>query len=224
MADSMAAPGASARTASEGDLGRQVLRVAWMSILLGLLLEVVLLCLAAYAGTAGASPKPFLADLTQKVSWAFIVCVGLAFGSTAAQARSGVMGLLGLISAPAGFAVARSLHKGVTQALGMAAAGGAFPFLVAGLKAIEYGILGGVVGYLTRQKDGSTAPLSRFLLAGTAVGLTFGAAITAALVSAAAKAPTLLDVAGKGINEFLFPIGCSLVLYASNALGKRLGR
>src|SRR3712207_5242448 len=84
-----------ARTAAAGgELWRKILRVAWLSILLGIVLEVLLLVLAAYTGTGGTTPKPFISDLAQKVSWSFIVCVGLAFGSTASKARSGVMGLL----------------------------------------------------------------------------------------------------------------------------------
>ena len=78
-----------ARAGSSGDLWRTVVRVAWLSIGLGIALEVLLLVLAAYTGTGGATPKPFLADLVQKVSWSFIVCVGLAFGTTAGKARSG---------------------------------------------------------------------------------------------------------------------------------------
>src|SRR5258706_15308202 len=89
----------SARAQPSPDLGGQILRVAWMSILLGVALEILVLVLAGYTNTGGSSPKPFLADLTQKVSWGFIVCVGLAFGSTAAKPREGIMGILGLVSA-----------------------------------------------------------------------------------------------------------------------------
>lgn len=221
MAEAMAAA-PSTTTAANPDLGRQILRVAWMSILLGVALEIVVMVLAGYTGTGGTSPKPFLADLTQKVSWAFIVCVGLAFGSTAAKARSGVMGVLGLISAPLGFGIARSVHKGVLAALGIAAMGGAFPFLIAALKAVEYGVLGALIGHLSKRKDGTGSPLSAYLLTGSGIGLTFGLAITTALLQAAAKTPTLVDALSKGINEVVFPIGCSLVLYASNALAKRV--
>src|SRR5690348_4050321 len=89
------------------DVWPTVLRVAWLSIGLGLALEILLLVLAAYTDTAGTTPKPFLSDLAQKISWSFIVCVGLAFGSTAAKGREKTMGLLGLMSAPVGFAAAR---------------------------------------------------------------------------------------------------------------------
>ena len=33
---------------------------------------------------------------------------------------------------------------------------------------------------------------------------------------------TPVDLAAKGINEVIFPVGCSLVLYVAEAMGKRL--
>ena len=181
---------------------------------------VLLLVLHAFTETAGHTPKPFVADLAQKVSWSLFVCVGLALGTTVAKARPGVMGLLGLISAPLGFSVARAAHKGVSHALGLAAAPGSASLLVVGgLKALEYGVLGAVLGALSRK--GRPASLWSHLGSGTAVGLTFGTAIIAVLTSAAAKPPTLLDLAVRGLNELLFPIGCSLVLYAAEAIGRR---
>jgi len=204
------------------NLGAQLLRVAWMSILLGVALEVVVLVLAGYAGTGGSSPKPFLADLAQKVSWGFIVCVGLAFGSAASKAREGVMGVLGLISAPLGFGVARSIHKGTLSALGVEVGGAAFPFLIAGLKALEYGVLGALVAYLMKRNGGAGSPASAYVAAGAGLGLTFGAFITYLLLRAGGGTPAPIDIASKGLNELAFPIGCALVLYASNALGKRM--
>jgi hypothetical protein len=213
--------------AASGDLWRTILRVAWLSIGLGLLLEVLLLLLAAFSGTGGHTPKPFVSDLVQKVSWSFIVCVGLAFGSTASKARSGVMGrsgamgLLGLISAPLGFTIARSLHKGVNQALDVAdAVGGASPFLIASLKALEYGVLGAALGAVTKQQGGGS--LGAHAGTGAAIGITFGGAILAVLARAAVTPMTPVDLAAKGINEVLFPVGCSLVLYAAEAMSRRL--
>lgn len=214
------APAAPA-VAGSGELWRKILRVAWLSIGLGLLLEILLLVLAAFAGTAGSTPKPFIADLFQKVSWSFIVCVGLAFGTTASKARAGVMGFLGLVSAPLGFGIARAVHKGVEQALGMAAAGGAFPFLIAIVKGIEYGVLGAALGWLSRKVG--KANLGAHVGTGAAIGLTFGSAIVMLLVRAASTPPTSVDLAARAINEVLFPVGCSVVLYAGEAMGKRLG-
>ena len=197
-----------------------VLRVAWLSICLGLALEVVLLVLAAFTGTAGDSPKPFISDLANKVSWSFIVCVGLAFGSTAGKAREGVMGALGLISAPAGFTAARAMHKAVNGALGVAgkAMAPGMVLLVGGLKGVQYALFGAVLGWITKRGLG----LKIHVAAGLAFGLTFGLAIVATTVRGAAAPVPLVDVVARGLNEVLFPVGCSLVLYASGVLAKRM--
>lgn len=199
----------------------QILRVAWLSIGLGLLLEVVLLVLVAYADAAGSSPKPFLADLAHKVSWGFIVCVGIAFGSTADKARETAMGVLGLLSAPAGFAVARAVHKGVGTALGLAGpvAAAGFPFLIAGLKGLEYGLLGAAIGWIGRKVWGG---LAAHVVTGVLIGLTFGAALLWVMAAASPGPDPLVTVLSRGVNELLFPVGCALVLYASGALARRL--
>ncbi|HVG07232.1 MAG TPA: hypothetical protein VNM67_05965 [Thermoanaerobaculia bacterium] len=203
-------------------LVRTVLRVAWLSICLGLALEVVLLVLAAFTGTAGDTPKPFISDLAQKVSWSFIVCVGLAFGSTAGKAREGIMGALGLISAPAGFTAARAMHKAVNGALGVAgkAMAPGLVLLVGGLKGVQYALFGAVLGWITKRAFG----LKTHVAAGLAFGLTFGLAIVATTVRAAATPVPPVDIAARVINEVLFPVGCSLVLYASGMLAKKLPR
>ena len=206
--------------ASGGDtLWKRLLRVGWVSIALGITIELLLLLLAS----TQAVPKlaPALADLAQKVSWATIVCVGLAVGSTAARRRSDTMGLLGLISAPLGFHAARAAHKGVGAALGLATgAGAASTLLVAGLKALEYGILGATVGGLGNRRG--TPDLRVHLITGAVVGLVFGGVILFVLTRAAAQPPSAVDLAAKAINELLFPVGCSFVLWASEALGARV--
>ena len=200
----------------------QVLRVAWLSICLGLALEVVLLVLAAFTGTAGDTPKPFVSDLAQKVTWSFIVCVGLAFGTTAGKARAGILGVLGLVSAPAGFTAARAAHKAVNGALGVAGKTMApnLVLLVGGLKGLQYALFGVVLAWISKRAFG----LKVYVAAGLGFGLTFGLAIVAATVRASAAAVPPVDIAARCINEVLFPVGCALVLYASGALAKRLPR
>jgi hypothetical protein len=211
-----------AAASGTNDLFRTVLRVAWLSICLGLALEIVLLVLAAFTGTAGDSPKPFISDLANKVSWSFIVCVGLAFGSTASKAREGIMGALGLLAAPAGFTAARAVHKAVNGALGVAGKAMApnLVLLVGGLKGVQYALFGVVLGWITKRAFG----LKAHVAAGLAFGLTFGLAIVATTVRAAATPVPLVDVVARAINEVLFPVGCSLILYASGVLAKRLPR
>ncbi|HWM95174.1 MAG TPA: hypothetical protein VN493_30750 [Thermoanaerobaculia bacterium] len=212
-------PPAAKPAAGANALFPTILRVAWLSIGLGLALEILLLVLAAFTGTAGDSPKPFISDLAHKISWSFIVCVGLAFGTTASKAREGVMGLLGLVSAPAGFAAARAVHKGVSGALGVTGAAMApgLVFLVGGLKAAQYALFGFVLGWIGKRAFGLKAHAG----AGLAFGLTFGLAIVAVTVRASATEVPLVGIVSRAINEVMFPVGCSLVLYASGALAKR---
>jgi hypothetical protein len=54
------------------------------------------------------------------------------------------------------------------------------------------------------------------------VGLVFGGA-TLALTLGAAPAPVPApELVSQGLNELLFPVGCSLVLFSAGALGKRM--
>lgn len=200
---------------------RRMLHVAWMAIALGLLLELLLVLLALGSGEGGR-PQPFLADLGQKISWGFIVCLGIAFGTTASKAREVKMGLLGLISAPLGFTIARAVHKALKEALGVAgpAVAGVSPFLIGGLKGLQYALFGLVLGWIGKKTWGG---LAAHVGTGAAFGIIFGTAIMAA-TEAAAKAPTPpVDLMARGINELLFPIGCAVILYASSILGKRVG-
>lgn len=214
-----APPAAPARPVIEPAVWQGILKVAWLSIGLGVAIEILLAASAVALGTA-SGPKPFVADLAQKVSWSFLVCVGIAFGTAAMRARPPVMGLLGLLAAPLAFNVARFVHKGAAEALSVAA-GGALevsPFLLGLLKSVEYGILGWAVGWLGRRPGAS---LGHHLAVGLGVGLTFGVGIMALLLGKAGW--TLPAVLARGINEVLFPVGCSLALYAANVVGRRAG-
>jgi hypothetical protein len=196
----------------------QILRVAWLSIGLGLLLELVLVLYAVLSGQADR-PQPFITDLVQKVSWGFIVCVGVAFGTTASKAPEAKAGLLGLLSAPLGFLVARSLHKAVAMALGVTgAAAGLSPFLIGGLKGIQYGLFGAVLAWLGQQTWGK---LSAHLVAGLAFGMTFGLTIVLMMETAALTPTPLVGLVSRGLNELIFPVGCALVIYASSVMGRR---
>ena len=198
---------------------RPVLHVAWLSIVLGLLLELALVLYALGAGQT-SRPQPFLADLVQKVSWGLIVCVGVAFGTTAAKAPEAKAGLLGLLAAPLGFLVARSLHKAVGAALGVAGAvAGVSPFLIGGLKGVQYGLLGGVLAWLGQQTWGR---LPAHLAAGVAFGVTFGLTIVLMMEVGAPEPTPPVGLFSRGLNELFFPVGCAAVVYAGSVLGKRL--
>lgn len=215
-----AAPAVAPTASSAAFPWRRMLHVAWMAIALGLVLELLLVLLALGSGEGGR-PQPFLADLGQKISWGFIVCLGIAFGTTASKAREVKMGLLGLISAPLGFTIARALHKALKEALGVAgpAVAGVSPFLIGGLKGLQYALFGLVLGWIGKKAWGG---LAAHVGTGTAFGIVFGTAIMAATEAAAASPTPPVDLVARGINELIFPIGCAVILYASSILGKRV--
>jgi hypothetical protein len=194
--------------------GPTVLKVVWISIGLGIGMEVLLLLTAAAFGSA-QSVKPFIAELTQKITWSFIVCVGLAIGRLASKAHVTLAGLVGLISAPLGFEVARAVHRGAAQALDLTVAGPAGIVLVAIVlvKTIEYGLLGLAIAWsASRRRFGVPGHVGLGLL----FGFVFGGASLALTSGGGPVSPAVL--AAWVINELLFPVGCALVLYATAVL------
>ena len=193
-------------------MNAKLLRVAWLSVGLGLGMELILLAVAAGFGQH-PTIKLILADAVQKVSWAVFVCVGVALGTAASRTRPAAMGLAGLCSGPAAFALAKALHKSAAEALAIAApaAGGPSPLLLALLKGVEYGGLGAVVGWLGTKPRGAGVHIA----AGLLTGLAFGTVVILLAVRSSAQPLPAAALAGRAINEILFPIGCSLVLYAA---------
>ncbi|MGB3213156.1 MAG: hypothetical protein WBC26_00145, partial [Alphaproteobacteria bacterium] len=107
-------------------LATTLLNVAWLSVLLGLGMEILLILAAAYFNSDN-STAAIIADAVQKISWSTLVCSGVAVGMAAGKMRPQVMGLAGLIAAPVAFYTAKVLHKSASQALaiaGQAAVGG----------------------------------------------------------------------------------------------------
>jgi len=200
------------------------LRVAWLAILLGFVIEVLLLLLAAGLGTLPGGVAPVVADLVGKVTWSTLVCAGLAVGTAVSQARAPLMGALGLFSAPLAFHVSRALQQGVAKTLEEVAAGTSSSIgnqtliLLALFKAVEYGCLGVAIGWIGQRP---WAGALTHAAAGLAVGMLFGSAILALTYWTAPEPLAATDLFSLGINEFLFPVGCSLVLFFTTTLGKR---
>ena len=197
-----------------------LLRVAWMAVILGMAMEIILVTLAAGFGTLRGT-KPILADLLQKVSWSVIVCVGLAVGTLTRKMRGPAMGLSGLLAAPLAFLAATSVHKGVVHALDLApsAGTGVSLVLIAIIKGCQYGSLGLILDWVARKPWGT---LRAHLAMGLAVGLVFGSVILALTINAAPHRPPLPALMSRAANEYLFPIGCAFVVYVSKVL-KQLG-
>ena len=199
-----------------------LLRVAWLSVLLGLGAEALLLLLAAGSGLVPELGE-IVAACVQKISWAFIVCTGIAIGTTVSSAlRTPLMGILGLLAAPVAFHVARTLHQGTKEALeitgGTASVGGSVLLLTL-IKGIEYACLGAAIGWIGRRPWGG---LLLHALVGLAIGILFGSTILALTYATAPEPPSTPALISRGIEEFFFPVGCSLVLFSAQALGNRL--
>lgn len=203
------------------DLMAKLLRVAWAAILLGLAMEAVLILLGTGLGDALGLGK-LAADLVKNVSWSLFVCGGLAVGTTIAKARLPLAGLAGLLAAPLAFEVSRVLHKGTLEMISASssASEGASPVLIALVKGLEYGVLGMAISWLTQR---SWAGAMAYALTGLLIGTVFGGAILALTLGAAAQVSTGALIS-QGVNEILFPVGCALVLFSANTLGKRMAR
>ncbi len=203
------------------DVWKALLHVGWLAVLLGLTMEIILVVLAAGFGTLKGA-KPVLADLVQKVSWSTVVCVGLAVGATAKKARGPLMGLAGLIAAPLAFTVARSLHKGAMEALEISAAAGpgASLVMIGLLKGLQYCSFGLALDWVAKKPWGG---LAAHCGTGLAAGVIFGGAIIVLGIQAAPQMPPLPALVSRAANEFLFPVGCAIVVYVSKILKQKAG-
>lgn len=209
-------------TAEGSHLGATLLRVAWLAILLGIVMEILVLLFTAGAGLI-PDLEPIAAAFVQKISWSALVCVGIAIGTAASSARAPLMGLLGFLAAPIAFDVARTLHQGTAKALEISGTESAGPsvLLLAVIKGIEYACLGAVIGWIGyRSWGGLTAHAS----VGLIIGIIFGGTILALTYLATSPPPPATDLIPQGIDEILFPVGCALVLFSAEALGKRAAR
>ena len=188
-----------------------LLRIAWASVLLGLVMEVLILVAALLFG-ARPGVRAVLAETVQKVAWSTIVCLGLGIGTSAAKNAPPIAGLFGLVAGPIGFVVARALHQGVAHALGVALGGVAHPSaaVLAILKGVQYGGLGHGLAWVGKRFGGHVIA---YVATGVGIGVVFGG-LTLVLMSPLAT--TALVV--RGLNEVFFPVGCSLVVYSAKAL------
>ena len=201
------------------NLGATLLRAAWLAILLGFVMEALLLLFAAGFGSLPGL-KAVSADLVRQVSWSTIVCVGLALGTAASKVRAPLVGLIGLLAAPLAFTVSRGLHQGAVKTLEIVGAGSDAPpvLLLAVLKGVEYACLGLAIFWVGNRPWGG---MMVHIAVGLVVGILFGGTIVALTYWTAPEPLATADLVSRGANEILFPVGCSLVLFAATAMGER---
>lgn len=211
-ASGFGASGAISASATVDSLAPKILKAVWMSIVLGLLVQaLVMLALSAF-------PKHPWAEAAQKVSWSVVVCSALAIGNVLSKARPTVVGLVGLLAAPAAFHAARTVQKSLAQGF----SGGSVESVptvgeLAMAKAIQYLAFGYCIALAT--KKGS---LGRHLIVGTTAGVAMGGYLWSRQMLGNEPAPAFATVLPKVVNEVAFPIGCSFVLWATTTVGKRL--
>jgi hypothetical protein len=159
-----------------------LLRVAWLAIALGLLLQLALLLVAAGFGK-DISPRPVLAETFKTVSWSLLVCVGVALGRVAAKGRVPLEGVTGLLAAPLALTAANAVQKGVAEAVDAAGVpAGPAPLWVLALKAVEYGCLGLALEWVGRRAWHSALG---HLAVGLLTGVVFGGVFLTVVVQSA---------------------------------------
>ena len=192
-----------------------LLRVAWLAIALGVLLQLALLLVAAGFGK-DISPRPVLAETFKTVSWSLLVCVGVALGRVAAKGRLPLEGVTGLLAAPLALTAANAVQKGVAEAVDAAGVpAGPPPLWVLAIKAAEYGCLGLALEWVGRRAWGSALG---HLAVGLLTGVVFGGVFLAVVVQSAPTPLSTPSLLARGLNELLFPVGCALVVFIAEVL------
>ena len=194
----------------------RILKVAWMAIIAGFILQTAVLAAKLLAGGAFPGAKLFV-DVAGGVTWAVLVCAGVALGTAAAKARSTVMGLLGLISAPVAFTAAKGVQKGVAEVLDLAAdAVTPLVYMIGATRAVEYAVLGAGLGWLLLRDKG----LKGYIVLGLFVGVVFGGIILALTLAHANPQPAA--IAGIAVNEMVFPAMCAVIIYLVSLTGRHV--
>jgi hypothetical protein len=203
-------------------LGVRLARVAWMAVLLGISLELVLLLVKTLAGQSTGSAV-IAAGLAQKVSWSLIVCVGVAAGQNVSRALQPLAaGAAGLVASPLAFAAAKGVHMAVSSALQIAvpAAGHAAPspWVIAIVKGIEFALLGTLLAWFVTK---SWAGFGTYAASGLVTGTVFGTALVVYVYLASDPRPAAMAIVAQTLNEVIYPVGCASVIYCTSKLGKQ---
>ncbi len=199
---------------------RRVAAIALMGIVLGFAVQVVILAIKL----AGSPPSAgMIVDVAGGVTWSLLVCTGIGVGLTIAKGRPLLTGALAFCFAPASLAAAKASQKVMTGWLGAAEKEAVLSLgTISLLRACEYALLGWLLGWLVVKGRDTIWP---YLGAGSVAGLSFGGAITLLTWRAAFHdgAPlTQSALAVTAINEVVFPVGCAVVIFLGQFVGRHL--
>lgn len=179
--------------------------------MLGVAMEAALLLLSFALGIVPEFGVA-LADFASGVSWAILVCVGVSAAVGFSKGFLPLAGAVGFLAAPASFEAARIVHAGSVEAFVASGvgAGEGYPVMVAAVKGAEYAFLALAVGWVGRRPwGGAMAHAAAGLVAGTL----FGGMLAFIAAGGAASGATVFTL---GVNEFLFPVGCAMVLFLAD--------
>ena len=201
---------------------RQLATIAWLAIALGFVMQGLILAAKLVSGGSLSGAQLFL-DIVQGVTWAFLVCVGLGIGTAITKVRPLLTGVLGLIGAPLAIGAAKASQQAVASLLDSVGQPAVLSLAtISALKSVEYGVLGWLLGLLAQRQ---VARLTPYLLSGSVIGLVFGGGIAALshhVALAKGLNPGLPQIVGSVVNEVVFPIGCSLVIYMGQLIGRHV--
>ena len=204
----------------DGALIRRIALIALLSVAVGFVIQGLILAAKLWGGADNATAG-FAASLAQGVTWSVLVCVGVGIVTSVSKARPLLAGLLALLVAPLALALAKASQKVVAGLISAAEQEAALSLgMASSLKAVEYGVLGWLLAKLVQRSE---TRAGAYLGTGAGVGIVFGGAIAwfahqAALTKG--MAPGGAQVAAGLINEVVFPVGCAMVIYAGQLVGR----
>lgn len=203
---------------------RGLAAIAMLAVVLGI--AVQLLILTAKLTTGLQVPGIiFLVDLAQGVTWSILVCTGVAIATSVLKARAVLAGIMSAIFAPVAIGLAKASQRMVAGLLEVAEQQAILSLgSVSLLRAVEYGALGYLLGTLAQRSE---KRLHRYLAAGLTVGVFLGGAVLALTAFFARRSGLPFgsaQIATGVINEVVFPVGCAIVIYAGQLVGRSFTR
>jgi hypothetical protein len=194
---------------------QRIAGLAALSVALGFGVQALVLAAKMLAG-AYVPQAVLLVDVASGVAWSVVVCLGTSLGVTAARGRTALAGLVAALFAPLAVAAAKAANQAMAAAIGIILKPGVVPLVaLAGLKSLEYGVLGYLLARLSFRDEDRLRP---YVLTGLGIGLLFGAAALGLRLWAGTA--TAADIAAAAINEAVFPVGCAAVVYAGRMMGR----
>jgi hypothetical protein len=151
-----------------------------------------------------------LAETAGGITWALLVCFGVAAGSALSRASEAVAGAIALVATPLALVAAKAVQGGISEILGQPSVG--LPpglALIAAVKGLEYGALAYMLAHLARRGVDAVTP---HLLVGLATSASFGTALVAIVTMRPDPNLATPAIATTAVNEFLFPLGCVFVV------------